>query len=279
MAIQILKSNGEYEKFDREKLRASLLRSSASLVTTNEVIKKVEKKLKPRMTTRELYRIAYSILNKKEKKIAMRYSVKRSVLDLGPTGFPFEKYVAELFRAKGYQTMVGVTLPGRCVKHEIDVMAYDKHELILMEVKFHNQLSIKSDTKVALYVKARWDDLKDQPVKLEKSLVEKPTRCILVTNTSFTHNSIHYAKCNDIGMISWDYPDKGSLFDLINDTLMHPITIIDALSNRQMTDLIEKDYITANQVMENPNILLSVGINQSKRDKIIQSIKEVCEIE
>jgi hypothetical protein len=279
MAIEILKSNGDYEEFDREKLRGSLLRSSASLVTTNDVIKTVERKLKNGMTTSEIYRIAYSILNKKEKRIAMRYSVKRSVMDLGPTGFPFEKYISQIFKKKGYKTMVGVTLPGKCVNHEVDVIAYDENELILMEVKFHNQLSIKSDTKVALYVKARWDDLKDQPIKLEKELTRLPTRCILVTNTSFTDNSVEYAKCSDIGMISWDYPDKGSLFDLINDTMQHPITIITELSNFQKTELIKKDYITANQIVENPKILQKIGINQSKQDKIIQNIKNVCEIE
>lgn len=279
MVIKIQKNAGEYEDFDREKLRESLLRASASLVTTNDVIKKVEKKMKNGMSTSEIYRLAFNYLNKKEKSTAMRYSVKRSVFDLGPTGFPFEKYVARIFEAKGYQTMVGITLPGKCIEHEVDVIAYDKNELILMEVKFHNSVSLKSDTKTALYVKARWDDLKEIEVKLENGLKEKPTRGILTTNTDFTDNVIKYSQCSHLELISWNYPQQGNLFELIRDTGQHPITVITELSNHHKEKLIDKNYITANQILDNPKILSDIGVTKNKANKIISEIKDVCAID
>lgn len=277
--MQILKNNGEREDFSREKLRESLLHASASILVTNDVISKVEEKLKEGMTTSEIYRIAFTFLKKNEKRTALRYSMKRSLLDLGPTGFPFEKYVAEIFKAKGYITKVGVTLPGRCVSHEIDVMAHNETDLILAEVKFHNSLTIKTDTKTALYVKARWDDMRNQEINLGSGLKMKPTREILITNTKFTNNAEKYALCNKMGMISWDYPKKGNLYDLISETQLHPITTVTSLTNHQKKSLIDNGIITANQLCVNPELVRKSGLSGNRARKIIQEAKLVCGIE
>jgi Holliday junction resolvase-like predicted endonuclease len=276
--IQIVKNTGESEPFDREKLRESLLRASASLLVTNDVIKQVEKTLKDGMTTSKIYDTAFALLKKKEKRTALRYSMKRSLLDLGPTGFPFEKFVAEIFKAKGYKTSVGIRLDGKCVDHEIDVLAYNETDLAIIEVKFHNSLSIKTDTKVALYVKARYDDMKDKAFRLEKELEMKPTRGILITNTKFTRNAEKYAKCNDLGMISWDYPQKGNLYDLINETKLHPITTVEVLKKHQMQVLIDKGFITANQLCANPDILSNLKLSKKIHNEAISEAKSVCEI-
>ena len=190
--MQILKGTGEYEEFNPEKLKESLLRVSTSLLTAKDVVSKVRPRIKDGMTTDYIYKIAFEILNKKEKRSAMRYSIKRSILELGPTGFPFEKFIAEIFKKKGYRTETGITLPGSCVSHEIDVLAYDEEDLILVEVKFHNALHLKSDTKTALYVKARWDDLKEKEIITENNRHRKPNRFVLITNTKFTNNSEKY---------------------------------------------------------------------------------------
>jgi len=48
---------------------------------------------------------------------------------------------------------------GKLVEHEIDVVAWNEEKLIMVEAKFHNQLGVKTDLKVILYVKERFDDL------------------------------------------------------------------------------------------------------------------------
>ena len=277
--MKVLKNTGEYEEFNRGKLRESLLNASASLLVTNDVIEKVEKKLTEGITTSKIYKIAFNFLKKKEKKTALRYSIKRSLLGLGPTGFPFEKFVAEIFKAKGYKTMVGIVLPGECVDHEVDVLAYNETDLALIEVKFHNSLSIKTNTKVALYIKARWDDLRKKEIKISDNQKMLPTRGILVTNTKFTDNAEKYALCSNLGMISWDYPLKGNLYDLIHDTKLHPLTTVASLSNNQKARLIEKDIITANYLCEQPHMLKEVGITGNSAKKIIKEAKLVCGIE
>lgn len=276
--MKILKTIGEYEEYSRDKLRESLLRTGASILVTNEIVKEVESVLHDELTSTEIYQMVFDLLNKKEKIVAMKYSVKRSLLDLGPTGFPFEKYIAQILEAKGYKTMVGITLPGKCVDHEVDIVASDENELILIEAKFHNLISLKSDTKVALYIKSRWEDLKDKPVKLEGGKMMLPTRCLITTNTDFTHNAIKYAKCAELSVIGWSYPARGNLFELIRETGQHPVTVISELSNNQKRQLIKLGYVTANQILNNTEVLYEIGISKSDSERILEEVREVCAI-
>jgi hypothetical protein len=174
------------------------------------------------MSTEEIYAKAFLYLSEVEKKTARKYSLRRDVLKMGPTGFPFEQFIAKLLESKGYKTKTGVTLGGKCVEHEIDVMAYDNDDLILAEVKFHNDLHLKTDTKVALYVKARYDDLSKAQFSIDGETRDM-TNGTLITNTKFTSNAKKYAKCVDMGLISWDYPEKGNLYDLIDESGIDPV--------------------------------------------------------
>lgn len=227
--VKIIKSNGEAEIFDRDKLRNSLERSGASFVLVNEITDRIEAELVDGMTTDDIYKKAFSYIKKKEKKTAQRYSLRRDVLKMGPTGFPFEKFIAKVFELKGYKTKNGVTLQGKCVEHEIDVIAYDGDDLILTEVKFHNNLHLKTDTKVTLYVKARYDDLKDAEFSIDGE-TRKMTNGILVTNTKFTNNARKYAHCVNMGLISWDYPQRGNLYNLIEESGIDPVEFAESLS-------------------------------------------------
>jgi hypothetical protein len=217
----VIKSNGQVEPFDREKLRESLERAGTSFVVVNEITDRIESELKSKMTTENIYKKAFQYLAQKEKKTADRYALRRGVLKMGPTGFPFEKFISEILKKRGYTTKNGVMLSGKCVEHEIDVMAYDDDDLILAEIKFHNQLAIKTDTKVALYVKARYDDLAQATFKIDGS-DRKMTKGIMITNTKFTNNVKKYARCVGMELISWDYPEKGNLYDLIDESGISP---------------------------------------------------------
>jgi hypothetical protein len=247
--VLIKKEDGALEAFDAEKLRQSLLRSSTSIISADSIVKEIEENLKPETSTHEIYREAFGLLKQTEKASAMRYSIRRSLIGLGPSGFPFEKFIEKVFQKKGYQTKVGVTLDGNCVEHEIDVVALSpKNELFLTEVKFHNELYLKSDTKVTLYIKARFDDLKDLEFNLFGQKL-KPTRMLLVTNTKFTDNAVKYAECAGLDLISWDYPQKGNLHSLVYETDTYPISILESLSSGEKIHLISEGIITCDDLM------------------------------
>ena len=274
--VQIIKEDGEKEAFDPEKLKASLTRAHATVFVIDEIVDTITKEIRDGMTTEEIYKRAFKILNSKSKASAIKYSIRRSLLGLGPSGFPFEEYVAQILQAKGYKVKTGQMLKGKCVNHEVDVVAWNEEHLLLTEVKFHNQIGIKSDTKVALYIKARFDDLANQTFDLggEK---RKMTRGLLVTNTKFTENSKHYARCvGTFDMISWEYPEKGNLYDMIEEAKMHPMTCVPQLSSDNKTELIKRGIVSCPSLKDNTDVLEEIGVSKDKIKDIVDNIDMIC---
>ena len=60
-------------------------------------------------------------------------------------------------------------------------------------MKFHNELGMKSDLKVALYVKARVDDLKKHKAERGERPIDEGW---IITNTKFSKMAVQYANCN-----------------------------------------------------------------------------------
>lgn len=270
--IFITKDTGEQEVFDADKLRHSLQKSRATVFVADAIVNTIEKEVQSGMTTEQIYRRAFQLLNEKHSPAAMKYSIRRSVLNLGPTGFPFESYVAELFAAQGYQTRTGQMMQGKCIEHEVDVVAWNDQNLLLAEVKFHNELTMKSDAKVALYVKARFDDLYNSSFRLDGK-DRKFTRGILITNTKFTETAKTYVACvNTFDIISWDYPKKGNLYDLIEETGLHPMTCLPILSKNDKQELLNRGITHCKALKENKNILRDIGVPQQTIDSVVTCI-------
>src|SRR6266850_1206791 len=98
--IYIVKANGEKEIFIADKLNESLVRAGASPEARHAIVSHIEGELKDGMSTSQIYKHAYFLLEKEEKPTSYRYSLKRAVMDLGPSGFPFEDFIGEIFREK-----------------------------------------------------------------------------------------------------------------------------------------------------------------------------------
>lgn len=276
MQPQIVKSDGTKELFDSNKLLGSLLRARASKTIAEDIVEKINKEIRENMTTSQIYDRAFDLLNNRSKRTAMKYSIRRSVLNLGPTGFPFEKYIAEIFKAKGYETRTGQMLQGKCLEHEVDMVAWNDKELIVAEIKFHNEINAKSDTKVALYVKARFDDLKSENFKIAGKN-RKIGRAMLITNTKFTTNAKKYVQCvGTFEMISWDYPSKDNLFDLIEETQMHPMTCIPTLTKKNQQDLLKKGIVNCMSLKNKSSTLKEVGVSDEKINDILENIETLC---
>ncbi|MSR87774.1 MAG: ATPase [Candidatus Zambryskibacteria bacterium] len=252
--LTIVKANGQHEAFDVEKLRFSLMRSGASEDASLEVIKHLMSELKDGMTTHDIYQYAFSLLNNTNKKVARSYSLRRAVMDLGPSGFPFEDFVAEILRAKGFRCLTRQTVLGGCVPHEVDVVAYNDKKLVMVEAKFHNELGTKSDLKVVLYIKARFDDLKDNVFNYGREN-RKVTDGWLITNTKFSSTAIHYAICKDMTLIGWNYPEKGSLQDMIEEESLHPITALTTLKESEKKALLANGVVLCSNIKNNPEVL------------------------
>lgn len=270
--VQIIKANGQAEAFDRSKLEYSLRRSGASTPTIKKIIEHVELELKDGMTTSQIYDHAFFLLHKIEQPIAPRYSLRRAIMDLGPTGFPFEDYVGEIFKSRGYTVLTGQIVQGKCVEHEVDLVAYNDTKLIMGEVKFHNEAGLRSDLKVALYVKARFDDL----AGVEFTKYGKPRTLDegwLITNTKFTSTAIEYGMCNRIHMVGWNYPSKGNLQELIEDADLHPITCLKSLSLGNAQALAKEEVVLCKTLAEKPELLDSLGLSEQEKHAVLEEVK------
>lgn len=277
----IIKATGEREEFNPQKLLNSLERAGASPELANNIVEQIEKELKENATTKDIYHHAFEILKKENgPEVTARYSLRNAIMDLGPSGFPFEQFVAEIFRAKGFETTTDFVTKGQCAEHEIDIVAWNEEKLIFVEAKFHNEFGVKSDLKVALYVKARWDDL------IKTSFSFGPTSPMLrginkernldegwlITNTKFSESAIRYAKCQNMKLVGWNYPEKGNLQDLIEETHLHPITCLTSINPSDEKLLMEAGIVLCKQARDNPDIVAQTGLSKEKIDKMLAEI-------
>ncbi len=246
--------SGETALFDEQKLRQSLTRSGAGEAEIQAILKQVKSRLYEGIKTKTIYKIAFSLLRKRSKPVASRYKLKRAIFELGPTGFPFEIYIGELFRHQGYTITVGSFLQGHCVKHEVDIIAEKDNGYIMMECKFHSEQGQFCAVKTSLYVSSRFRDI-------ERRLIEQAgyeNRIIsggLVTNTRFTADALEFGVCMNIKMLSWDYPKGEGLKDLVDQFQLYPITTLMAITNYEKKSLLDKGIILCKQLPANETLL------------------------
>jgi hypothetical protein len=274
--IYIIKANGTRELFDREKLLRSLRKIGTDKETADLIVSKVEADLTNDHTTKEIYSQAFSLLKKHQHPIAIKYSLKRAIAELGPSGFPFEDYVSEIFKAQGYQTINDQIVMGTCVPHEVDVVAYNDTELIMIEAKFHTDFGTGSDLKVALYVKARFDDLQNGVFKYGGK-EKKMTKGLLITNTKFSSTAIQYGECARLNMIGWNYPYNNNLHHIIEKLGLIPITVLTSLSQAEKKMFLANDIVLSKQ-LGNAELLKSYGFNDLKIKTVMKEVGEIAEI-
>ncbi|MEK7200612.1 MAG: restriction endonuclease [Patescibacteria group bacterium] len=268
----IIKATGEREEFNAQKLRDSLTRAGASTEAVDNIVDQIERELKDNASTKDIYNHAFELLKKEESPATARYSLRRAVMEMGPTGFPFEQFVAEIFRAKGFETTTDFIAKGECAEHEIDIVAWNEQKLIFVEAKFHNELGIKSDLKIALYIKARWDDLANTAFDFGNHQ-HKLDEGWLITNTKFSESAIKYAKCQNMKLVGWNYPEHGNLQDLIEEAHLHPITCLNSSTPSDEKLLMQAGIVLCKQALDNPDILVQAGLSKDKIDKMIAEIK------
>ncbi|NOX46148.1 MAG: ATPase [Chlorobi bacterium] len=275
MQIEIRKKSGEKALFDPDKLRQSLERSGANPGDIETILKQVEEKIYDGISTHKLYQMAYAILRKISNYAAGRYRLKKAILQLGPTGYPFERFVGELLRHQGFEAEVGQIVQGNCVQHEVDVVAKKGDTKHMIECKFHSDTSRKSDVKVALYIHSRFLDVKKQ---WEKSPDEniKNYKGWVVTNTRFTEDAMQYGKCAGLNLLSWDYPQHRSLRQIVDEIGLHPITALQSLTVKEKQEILKTDVVLCRNITK--EVLENAGIKGRRINAILKEARELSDL-
>ena len=272
--VQIIKASGEAEEFSEEKLRNSLRKSEATDEMENIVVSEVLKQLRPNMTTAEIHRIAFRLLRKLKSSSAARFNIKKAIMELGPTGFPFESLVGEIFKEFGYSVEVGKTVRGLCVEHEIDVVADKENRLVMVECEFHNTPGKLCNVQVPLYIRSRFNDIENFLNTIEENK-NKYFEGWVVTNTRFSGDALKYGNCAGLKLMGWDYPAKGSLRVIIEKFRLLPVTVLTDLNRKQKTQLIESGILLCTQLIQRPGLLGQIGLDNRKQKRVIRELEEV----
>ncbi len=266
--------SNENMPFVAKKLRTSLEKAGADKGLSREIFEKI-KELESVSSTKDIHSVAFEYLKKKNRPVAARYNLKRAIAELGPTGFPFERFVGEILKRQGYSVEIGKVVSGKCVEHEIDIVAKKKNSHIMVECKFHNKHWIKSHIQTALYVKARFDDVKKSWVG-RAGHGKKFHQAWIVTNTKLTDQAISYAECSGIKVVSWNYPKNGSLANIIDSLGLHPITALTSLNKKHKQSIVENGVILCQDVLDKKPLLRKVGLSESKINQVMEESRAVC---
>jgi len=274
MNFLIKKASGEKEPFDLKKFKRSLKRCGAPNKIIMKIAKKIEKKTELR-STKQIYEYAFDELKKINPALAARYNLKQSLILFGPSGFPFELFIAKIFQEQGYIVKRNQYVSGFCIQHELDLTAKKGNIHLMIECKFHNRQKYKSDVKIPLYIKARFDDV-DKAWKLKPKHFKEFHQAWIATNTKFTSDAIRYSECAGIKLLDWKYPKKASLPLLIQKYTLYPITTLTTLSLPEKKALIKKGLILCRNIKQKENTLKKIGLNASARRHTIKEAVDLC---
>jgi hypothetical protein len=273
--IIVKKYSGEEVLFSREKLDNSLERSGANEEIREQVYNELKERMYNGITTEQIYRMAFKLLRKKKRSTAARYSLRKGIMELGPSGYPFEQLVGAVVKSMGYEAQVSQIVNGYCVSHELDVVARNKNELFMVECKFYNSQGKNCNVQVPLYIHSRFNDVKKT---WEKDPANKGLRLSgwVVTNTRFTGDALDYGKCAGLNMISWDYPRGKSLKEMVEKSGLFPITVLTLLTRKHKDILLQHDVVLCRQLLEKPEAFGRLGLSQNMQQKVLGEAKDLC---
>lgn len=273
--ILITKASGDKIPFDVSRLRRSLERSKAEPAAVDAVVETISAMLYEGISTKEIYRKAFELLKKQSRSTAARYKLKNAIMELGPAGFAFEKFVSALLKAEGYQTHTGENVQGKCVKHEVDVIAERGNVRCMIECKFHSLKGKFSDVKIPLYIFSRFVDVaeawKNEPLHQGKTF-----EGWVVTNTRFTTDAEKYGDCMGLKMVSWDWPKGDSIRERIDRSGLHPITSLTSISSAEKKALLEMDVVLCSDLSESPQLLSKIGVSKRRVNRVLKESRQLC---
>lgn len=244
--MDIVKKSGEVEVYDPQKLCASIEAAGTPKVLAQKICIEVEEGLEPGATTKKIYRETVRRLLKEGIELTARYSLRRAIDNLGPTGFLFEQFIEALLQAHGYKTQRNIMMKGECVIHEVDVFAKKGDVNFIIEAKYHNDHNIKTHIDQVMYADARLMDIQ----RRQKKRGDTGDYVMwVITNTKFSHQAIKYSKCRELKLLGWNYPHDNNLEEMIIHKKMYPITVLPSLTKFARDEFTKHTMILAQDIL------------------------------
>lgn len=263
--MQVIKASGLEEKFSSGKIYHTILEAGGSGKLARKVVEVVKKRYHKDITTQEILDIILNEL-KDFPDIRARYDLKRAIMNLGPSGFPFEQFFGEVLQIYGYEVKIDNFIKGKIITHEVDIIA-KKEKSYMIECKYHNEPGKSTDLHPALYTYARFLDLRD-----------KPDMPWLVTNTKCSQDAKDYARGVGLKITSWNFPKDKSLQKLIQLKKLYPITILKTINENTKERLFSAKITIAKNLLNYSvqDLMRKTELNEKEINKILEEVKVVC---
>ena len=248
--VFVINSREEKEKFSFQKVYKSALRAGAGKGLAREIAKIIQSDVFSGMRTSDIYKRVRKLLARKNSNAGLRFSLKQAIKKLGPTGFPFEKYVGQMFEEMGFEVRLNQLLSGKCVQgYEIDFLAEKDNILYIGECKYRNLQSNRVDTNVVLANHSRFLDILSGAFLMSGKYKNFDKKTIIVTNTKFTSRAKQYAKCVDTKLLGWKEPKNNGLENIIEKQKFYPITILPSLKSHVKEAFVSQKMMLARDVL------------------------------
>lgn len=269
--IKVIKRSGEEAVFDDQRVIRSMERSGVPPELFDHVLQHIRERVQKdnTITTDEIFYHIREFLTHKDKRSALRFNLRQAIFELGPSGYPFEQYLARIFCDQGYKTQTDLVMQGECVSHEIDVLLEKDGKREIVEAKFHNQTFGKTDVQVILYTYARF---------LDVSKRDNIDGVWVTTNTKLSTDAITYAECKGVKILAWNYPHENNLQEFVEKPKMYPVTIMTDLTSEEKTRLISNDIVLASDLLKitDEDFDTKYLIDKSRVGEIKQAVQLIC---
>jgi Holliday junction resolvase len=273
--ILVKKASGETEPFVSKKLEQSLRNAGANNKVVKEIVSDIESWIFDGVTTKKIYSRAFSLLCRRKTKAALRYKLKQAILQLGPTGYPFEHFIGQIFERQGYRVTVGQIVQGNCISHEMDVIATKDKTQLLIECKFSRDQGKQVSIQVPLYVQSRVTDIIKKQKQMKK-FIDISFSGWVVTNTRFSKESMDYGKCIGLHLVGWDYPRGKGLKDILEKIKMYPTTLLNNLNKKEKKYLADTGFVTCSQLLRNQEVLDKLNLKKHKKKSLMKELEDIC---
>lgn len=248
--LYVINLNGDRELFSFQKVYNSARRVGASRNLAKNIARVIKKQAYPGIKTSEIFSKVIKMLHSKTPKAALRFNLKKGMKKLGPTGFPFEKFVGEVLKKLGYSVKINQYLPGHCVRsYEIDFVAQKENIIYIGECKYRNLPGEKVHSKDALANYARFLDISNGSFFKSKKQQGFKIKPMMVTNAKFTKKTLDYCECMRIDVLGWRYPRTQGLEYLIEENKLYPITILPGLNSYLANFFVSKKIMLAQDIL------------------------------
>lgn len=269
----VINQRGEREPFSLQKVFRSAKRAGASHKLAQKIAFSVENKAFDGIKTAEIFSLVKSFLNKEEPLASLKFSLRDAMRKLGPTGFPFEKFIGRVLEKTGWLVKLNQIVKGKCVEHEIDCLSEkeDKTVFYLVECKYRNLASDIVDTQNILTLYAKFLDITSKNSFL--SGFKGEVKALLATNAKFTSRAIKYANCVGVDLLGWNYPLNQGLGRLLDQNKLYPITILPSLNSHLLSFLNQKGIVLVGDLSEALNSGKLANLPQPQLSRLTRELK------